>query len=293
LEYIPVTANIKMRILLAKTLRFLFKSKYLKSKFFGVHKRIIKPFDLLKEVVLRVRFNDQFLVLHIDDWIQENIFLLGEYERSELKTLDKFLNKDSIFIDVGANIGLYTLCASKLIGENGKVFCFEPYSENFNSLTNNIAINNLLNVQAEKLAVGEKEGSIKLYYDTREKNLGMVSSNYIEDSFSEEVKMVSLDSYLQNKPFDRIDFIKIDIEGSEYSALLGMQNILTTYYPSLLIEILDNNELSDNSARINAYLEKLGYRKYFIDNHGNLSDIEVNTERRNYIFTTNALLSTK
>jgi hypothetical protein len=56
---------------------------------------------------------------------------------------------------------------------------------------------------------------------------------------------------------------------------------------------LDNNELSDNSARINAYLEKLGYRKYFIDNHGNLSDIEVNTERRNYIFTTNALLSTK
>jgi len=283
----------KMRILLAKTFRFLFKCKCLKSKYFGVYKRIFKPFNLFKDVLIRIKFNDLHLILHIDDWIPANLYFLGEYEKSELKALEKFINEDSIFIDLGANIGLYTLYASNLIGENGRIICFEPFAENFNALTNNIAINNLLNVQAEKLAVGERDGSMMLYYDMREKNPGMVSSKYMKDSFSEEVRMVSLDSYFQNKSFNRIDFIKIDVEGSEYSALLGMQNILTTYFPSLLIEISDDYELFDNSEKVHAYLKKLGYRKYCIDDNGNLSNTEVNKKRKNYIFTIKTFASTK
>jgi len=274
-----------MRILLAKLFRVLFKIKYIRNRFFGIYKRIFKPFNLFKEVICKVLYEDFKLILHIDDWIQQNIYFLGEYEKAELKTLGNFLSANSVFIDLGANFGLYTLYASKLVGENGKVISFEPFGENFKSLTRNIEINKLANVLAEKLAVGEKEGTIHLYCDIEEKNLGMVSANYIENAYHEQVSIVSLDTYFDNKSIDRIDFIKIDIEGFEYPALLGMKNLLVKFHPTLLIEILNNEESTEYEEKIFNYLNNLGYKKYFIDDKGNLSDRESNHKRMNYLFT--------
>jgi len=282
--------NINMRIIIAKIFKFLFESEFLKkSRFFGIYKRIFKPLNLFKGVVCEIKYNQVQLILHIEDWIQQNIYFLGEYETQELKTLQQFLKEDGIFIDLGANFGLYTLNASKLVGKKGTIICFEPFSQNYKYLSNNIVINNLQNVQAENLAVGEKNGTINLYYDKQEKNLGMVSTKHIENSLKEEVQVVSIDSYLQNKPLSHIDLIKIDIEGFEYSALMGMHITLTKYKPTLLIEILKEEESDNNSKRIHDLLNKLGYRKYFIDDKGNLSENETNSKRFNYIFTTKPL----
>jgi FkbM family methyltransferase len=231
--------------------------------------------------------------LHIDDWIQENLYFLCEYEMAELKSIEQFLTNDGIFIDIGANIGLYTLYASKLITENGQIISFEPFPENFKSLSKNVALNGISNVRLEKIAIGEKEGVINLYYDEQEKNLGMVSTTPIERGVKEEVKIVSLDSYLKNEPFTKIDLIKIDIEGFEYSALLGMKNTLTTFHPSLLIEIFDNNKSLTQKSNCDDLLKDLGYNKYFIDDNGILSKNEINVNRMNYIFTTQTFANIK
>jgi len=277
-----------MKIILAKIFRLLFRIEFFKKRYFGIHKRIFNPYNLFKGVIRKTTFNDLQIILCIDDWIQENLYFLGEYEKAELKVIEKFLKNDSIFIDIGANFGLYTLYASKLIDEKGKIICFEPFSENFKSLTKNVSINNLSNVQLEKIAVGEKENTITLYYDQQEKNLGMVSAKPLERGVTEKVIVVSLDSYLKNESFTRIDLIKIDIEGFEYSALLGMKNILKTFYPSLLIEILDGEESLSQNEKCHTFLKNLGYNKYFIDDNGNLSENEVNINRMNYIFTINS-----
>lgn len=274
-----------MRIILAEIFKYLFKIQYIRNHFFGIRKRIFYPLNLFKGVTRTIIYKNLKLVLQIDDWIQEIIYFLGDYEKAELETLKLFLQKDSVFIDIGANFGLYTLNASKLIGSNGKIISFEPFSQNFNSLKQNISLNNLKNIKIEKLAIGEMKGIIKMYYDDKEKNLGMASMTPMKSGKNENVEVVTLDSYLKSKSsIKKIDLIKIDVEGFEYAALMGMQNTLTEHSPSIIIEILTEKGL-ENSKKIHAFFERFEYNKYFIDDNGKLSNNKTNHDRLNYIFT--------
>jgi len=238
---------------------------------------------LFNGVEVEAKFYKLKVKLHIEDWIQENLYFLGEYETAELKSMEQFISKEGVFIDVGANIGLFSLYASQFTNQ---VICFEPFPQNFNSLKQNIKLNNLPNVRLENRAIGETEGVINLYYDDQEKNLGMVSTKPLENGIKKEVKVVSLDSYLMSESISNIDFIKIDIEGFEYQALLGMRSTLETYHPTLLIEILDQGGSTNQDNKCDNLLKELGYKKYFIDDEGGLSEREVNRNRMNYIFTT-------
>lgn len=275
-----------MRILLAKFFRLLFKLNMLKPKFFGVHQRIFKRYNLFQGVVQTIDYNGFQLTLHIDDWIQENIYFLGAYEKAELKAVSGILRPGDVFLDLGANLGLYSLHASRIVGESGKVISFEPFSTNFNALKEHVAMNQLSNVQLEKLAVGKESGMITLYLNESEGNLGMVTASYIENAIKEEVKIVSIDAYRKEKKLQKVDFIKIDIEGFEYPTLLGMENTLNAYLPSILIEILDESKSPQNENKVEVYLMGFGYKKFYINDNGELSETDENPVRRNYLFTT-------
>ncbi|PCI07112.1 MAG: hypothetical protein COB73_08790 [Flavobacteriaceae bacterium] len=277
---------LKIRIVLAKIFKFLFELNFVKDKYFGLYKRVFKPFNLFKGVVVKGSFNGLTLMLHIDDWIQSQLYFLGEYEMAELKTLNAFLNDKSVFVDLGANLGLFSLYASQLVGEKGQVISFEPFKKNYEALSDNVSINNLLNIQIENLAIGEKDSFVNLYYDSNEMNLGMVSTSYIDNAYVEKINVITLDSYFEQNSISRLDFIKIDIEGHEYKALLGMNDILIRFHPTILIEILNNADVSINKKNIYNYLENLGYKKYFINNEGGVSKVQTDSKRQNYIFTT-------
>jgi FkbM family methyltransferase len=274
-----------MSIILAELFRLLFKIDFFKKRYFGIHQRLFRPYNLFKGVIRKTGLHGFQMILHVDDWIQQNLYFLGEYEKAELKAIAQFLKEDGVFIDIGANIGLYTLYASQVTNKNARIISFEPFSENFKTLSQNIALNDLSNVRLEKIAIGEKDGMVNLYYDEQDKNLGMVSTKPLEKGLKEEVKVVTLDSYLKDKAIAKIDLIKIDIEGFEYSALLGMKNTLATFYPTLLIEILNHNVSSGQDSNCDSLLNDLGYKKYFIDDNGKLSENNVNLNRRNYIYT--------
>ena len=233
-------------------------------------------------------FGNLKLELHIDDWIQQNLYFLDIYEDAELKVMGHNLSSDSTFIDIGANFGLYSLSASQKITKEGEILCFEPFPQNYRALTNNISRNNLSMVTAENMAIGDQEGSLKLYYNPNEYNLGMVSANYIENADFHKVEMISLDSYLNSNPRQRIDFIKIDVEGFEYQALLGMKNTLAQFGPLILIEILDEMDSKENANNVHIFLVELGYKKHYIDDKGSLSDTNVNNNRKNYLYQKSA-----
>ncbi|MCC5922975.1 MAG: FkbM family methyltransferase [Crocinitomicaceae bacterium] len=268
-----------MRTLLAEIFRLLFKIDFFKKRHFGIHTKIIKPLGLFKGVKRRINYKGFQIELHIEDWIQENIYFLGDYEKAELQVLEHLLKPGDIFVDVGANFGLYTINAAKIIKENGHIFSFEPFSQSFNALKKNIIQNNIVQITFENKAVGEKSGNLDLYYDPKSTNLGSVSANYLENGVNETVKVVALDDYFEHQNNLTIKMIKIDVEGFEYAVLLGMKNILTHQKPILLIEIFHESQ-----EKIHGYLAELGYQKYYIDDNGNLSQEAKNCARMNFIY---------
>ena len=122
-------------------------------------------------------------------------------------------------VDVGANIGIYTAILVRIVGEKGKVYAFEPSPHNFNLLKKYNKSNNVTLVQA---AVGDTTGEIVLYVSDK---LNVDHQTYETDEIRQKINVLSyrLDDYLKN---EKVDFIKMDIQGFEYHALLGMKNIL-------------------------------------------------------------------
>ncbi len=228
---------------------------------------------MFKGVKKTIKFRHHLkLVLSIDDWIQQHIYFTGTYEESELLFIEKNLKPDSTFIDIGANIGLFSITASAVVGDKGNIISFEPFSTNYDAFCHNININSIHNIKAERLAVADKDKIIPLYYNQDESNLGMVSSYASNHTLKEEIISTSLDTYLSDKKINTVDIIKMDIEGGEYLALLGMKSTLIKYHPLLIIEI-DNNILKDtpySDKDIYTYLKELNYTPYYINSDGNL-----------------------
>lgn len=226
-----------MRNLLAIFFRYFFKIDYFKKYYFGFYQKIFSPFNLFKGIEKEIFYRNFTVKLNINDWVQQQIYFLGEYEKPEIEFISKNLKKGDVFIDIGANIGLFTLNASKMVGETGKVISFEAFYSNFLKLKKHVEINHLDNVQLEHLAISDTEKMLKIYLNNQDQNIGMASS-YLENFDTiENVKATSLDHYAQEKSLEKISFIKIDIEGGEYDALLGMKNVLSQYKPILLVEI--------------------------------------------------------
>lgn len=226
-----------MRNLLAIFFRYFFKIPFFKRYYFGIYKKIFAPFQLFKNIEKKAFYNSFTVNLNLNDWIQQQVYFLGEYEKPEISFINKILSEGDVFIDIGANIGLFTINASRTVGKKGTVISFEAFSSNFFKLKKHVEINHLTNVNLEHLAISDTEKTLEIYLNNKDQNLGMASSYLEYFDTIEKIKATSLDIYTKEKALEKINFIKIDIEGGEYDALSGMKNVLMNYKPILLIEI--------------------------------------------------------
>lgn len=267
-----------MKKIIAYFFRFLFRFRFFRKRFFGIHKHLFYKYRLFENIELIANYQGFKLQLKLDDWIQGNLFFLREYEQSEIITLNSFLKSDSVFLDLGANIGIYSLQASKKLSNTGKIISFEPFSINFDLLKKHIDWANLSQVKLEKKAVRNINGFLTLYHDKQAKNLGMVTATYSEFADKEDVEQITIDTYVEQEKLSKIDVIKIDIEGFEYETLLGMEKTLSKFKPVILMEVLTDNSPAET------YLQQFGYQKWFISDNGSLSKTSQNPNRRNFIF---------
>jgi FkbM family methyltransferase len=154
-------------------------------------------------------------------------FLLewGFYEKYETALFKNLIKKGMVFVDVGANIGYYTLLAARLVSEEGKVFAFEPDPYNYSLLCRNIEANGYRNVIPVRKAVFSKSGKMKLFLD--KSNLGghSLSEANVDDGASIVIEATSLDDYFENINC-KIDVIKVDVQGSEMEVFEGMTNTI-------------------------------------------------------------------
>jgi len=170
----------------------------------------------------QIMINDYNMILDSHDSF--NLSLKNSYEPIETELIKQKIKNDDVVIDVGSNIGYYTLLFASKIGPQGHVFSFEPAPENSKILKSNVALNNFQNVTVEEFAVSNKSGKVDLYL--ADEGIGqhrIHESRFGKSSIS--VKMISIDEYLSEKS-QKIDFVKIDVEGAEYDVLKGMENIL-------------------------------------------------------------------
>ena len=143
-------------------------------------------------------------------------------DRAERELLRKILFQGAVVADVGANIGIYSQFLSRCVGPSGMVHCFEPSRDNFGRLS--AATRDVSNVRLTQAAVGERSGQCKLYVSDK---LNVDHRAYKADGDSRRAvptQMVALDDYF--KPAQRVDLIKMDIQGYELHALRGAQRVL-------------------------------------------------------------------
>jgi len=142
-------------------------------------------------------------------------------DRQKITLFKNIIKPGMRVLDLGANIGFYTVLFSKLVGANGKVFTFEPDAQNYEHLEENTKT--LYNVTIEKKAVSDKTGKINLYI-SKDLNVDHQSYDIGEGRDYEEADAIALDDYFLDNV--KIDFIKIDIQGYEPVALKGMSKII-------------------------------------------------------------------
>ena len=147
----------------------------------------------------------------------------GTYEPNELEVVKQEVHEGDIVLDIGANIGYYTLMFAKLVGEQGQVFAFEPEPENFALLQQNVEINGYHNIVLVQKAISNQNGTIQLYLCDDNQGMHRIYDSVCCNS-SIAIESIRADDYFQAS--QQIDFIKMDIEGAEYAALQGMHNIL-------------------------------------------------------------------
>lgn len=158
----------------------------------------------------------------------------------ELSSL--LLRGGKLFIDVGANVGFFTILASPHFT---RVVAFEPTPSTYKRLKDNVLFNALSNVEIHPCALSDKIGEAVLYENPLNRggnSLEGFNENYIIESGksgwgSYSIATSTLDEFIQGRGFDKIDLIKLDVEGHEGRVLLGARNCLSKYLPILFVEI--------------------------------------------------------
>ena len=189
----------------------------------------------------------------------------GCYEPSMMATLRRLLPVGGVFADIGANEGFFSIMASKLVGPTGRVIAVEPQRRLGQVLRENIALNRLDNVLVSAVAVGDKEGTAELHLspDVNTGATGLVRAT--KYGLPTQTTVVTrLTTALASAGIAAVDLLKMDIEGSEYEAILGSPELFKTGAIRALALELHPERLRArglDANRILAFLHECGYRE--------------------------------
>lgn len=213
------------------------------------------PLTGKREVTTKLRRYGLKFSYDPDSYIGQFIFYRGIFEEAILRKIEQHLNPGDTFVDIGANIGLHSVVASKLVGPKGQVVAFEPAAAARARLAGNLALNQISNVTVHGSALGRAEGEAKLY-NLDPTNDGQATLAYAPNARSEHVKVQTLDS-LGLCP----NVMKIDVEGAEMEVLSGGVNTLKYFRPVLFLECIDQylRKFGSSSKDLFTFLRDHGY----------------------------------
>jgi FkbM family methyltransferase len=213
--------------------------------------------------------------LYCDSMLSRQI-LFNDFEADERDFMIRFLRPGDMFVDVGANAGLFTLIAARAVGPKGRVISFEPVSKTNKRLSENVGLNRFTNVQVEQCALSDATGKFSFMVAQDEMDgFNSFARPYMGENYAEEtVSTMSWDEYAAKHSLQgRVTFMKIDVEGWETKVLQGGSGQLSRQdAPVLQVEFTDDAAKAAGSSCRENYrvLEGMGYQLYTYDRAGRI-----------------------
>ena len=244
-----------------KIINILLNSSLVRSKLIISIGRIIQSFSKSDFVEIEGRK----IFTRNNDGLALSIFKI--YEPNQTEIVKKYVHEGDIVIDIGAHVGYYTLLMAQLVGENGKVYSFEPDPVNFQLLKKSVEINGFENVVLIQKAVSNITDKVKLFLGDNDSAINRIYDAKLGDAKeSIDAESVTIDEYFKENN-ELINFIKIDSEGSEVKIINGMEQFLsrnqelvmmTEFFPFLI------KKSGDEPNQYLKSLEKFGFSLYNI-----------------------------
>ena len=194
-----------------------------------------------------------------DKYIGQSVIRYGEFSEIEWDLLNQIVQPGAVVIEAGANMGSFTVPLAKKAGNQGLVFAFEPQISIFQQLCANLALNDLLNVQAYNAGCGDEPGwlPIRRFNPASDNNFGGMSLKLLtQENSNLKVRIEKLDDVLD---IPRLNLIKADVEGMEIQVLKGAAGLIAEYRPFLYLEA---NETGD-SADLYHHVKAMDYDMYW------------------------------
>jgi len=182
-----------------------------------------------------------------------------------------------VFVDVGANVGEQTVFAAKRL-TGGQVIAFEPTTAMYQCLVANVNSNGFRNVKAMKLGLGERTDKLPIFVTddilpdgTSNEGVPTLYPSHDRNKLLETVDIVRFDEFVPQLQLERLDIMKIDVEGAELAVLRGAEDTIRRFMPLIIMEVHEGTSLSSKHTP-NALLECLedyGYRTEGLVQNGN------------------------
>jgi FkbM family methyltransferase len=194
---------------------------------------------------MKIFTNDTMIGIYLEKY--------GEWAQSEIDMISRFVYSGQYVLDIGAYLGSYTMALSQLVGPEGCVYSFEPRPEHFELLKENIETNSICCAKLKNAALSDKIEQVDfppLDTSQRVNFAGQgLSSNFSTDGNMIFVPVITIDSL----NLEKCDFIKLDVEGMEKQVLLGSENTLMRFRPTVYAECLTLQSAWDIIALMQSY----------------------------------------
>ncbi|MDQ3998138.1 MAG: FkbM family methyltransferase [Gemmatimonadota bacterium] len=204
--------------------------------------------------------------------------LIDRYEPDTLRVIGALVREGDVCLDIGANVGAVTMAMARRVGVAGKVYAFEPGPDPYARLVRNVALNPSIRDRVVTLQMGVSSEPGTLYWNADER--GNPANATLLSGTGTPTTVVSVDTFVAETGLDRVDFVKIDVEGMEYEVLRGGLATWRAYQPVFYLETERRFEAIRGFPaleRIERLFDEIGYRLYRMDKRGRLEAVTAAT----------------
>jgi FkbM family methyltransferase len=210
------------------------------------------------------------MLVDLNEHVQRWIYFFGVYEEQTVRWFRNTISPGMTVLDVGAHVGQYALLAAAATGPSGQVHAFEPNPAAFLRLIANLKLNNYENLHAHQVALSDASGDADLYLPSNN-NLGEASLlKFSKGLDTRTVQCVTLDEWAEAVSLERLDLIKLDVQGLEPKVITGAKRVLERFRPTLVCEFEERwlRGVGSSTPEFKRQLANLDYEPFRITGDG-------------------------
>jgi FkbM family methyltransferase len=237
-----------------------------KQRLFNFFARDVSPCTSVRCSVNVPKARALRLDLQLGDDLSRNWYFwgYGGFESGLTRLFRHLLSSTRLVFDVGANVGYYTLMAASVVEGHGEVHAFEPVPHVFDNLLGNAKLNQFRCLRLNQCALADVDGEAPLFIpDNAAWSNASLVSGYAPAQRSIRTRVLRFDTYCLSQNVERVDLIKIDVEGAELAVLRGMGSLLHAWRPDIVLEVL-----APFAAELDQFFQGTLYRKFLVTDDG-------------------------